>query len=62
MEMMLKVEWFEDEVEDIPRRVGATVPTEDVETTYAKELQEEAMARYAWSECGGTMAVQSDVS
>jgi iron complex outermembrane receptor protein len=62
LDLMFNVAWFDATVEDIPLRVGSPLPPEDVDPTYAPELQAAAMARYAWSAFGGTLAVQSDVS
>jgi iron complex outermembrane receptor protein len=62
LDLMFNVAWFDSEVEDVPLRIGSPLPPRDVDPTYAPELQATAMARYAWSALGGTLAVQGDVS
>jgi iron complex outermembrane receptor protein len=62
LNLMFNVAWFDSEVEDVPLRIGSPLPPRDVDPTYAPELQATAMARYAWSALGGTLAVQGDVS
>jgi iron complex outermembrane receptor protein len=62
LDLLFNVAAFDSEVEDVPLRSGSPLPPQDVEPTYAPELQATAMARYSWTALGGTLAVQSDVT
>lgn len=62
LDLLFNVAAFDSEVQDVPLRSGSPLPPQDVEPTYAPELQATAMARYSWEALGGTLAVQGDVS
>lgn len=62
LDLMFSTAWFDATVKDILLRNGSPLPPRDVKPTYAPELQATALARYAWSAFGGTMAIQGDVS
>lgn len=62
LDLIFNVAWFDSEVQDVPLRSGSPLPPQNVEPTYAPELQAAAIARYSWNGLGGTMAVQGDVS
>ncbi|QIB67479.1 TonB-dependent receptor [Kineobactrum salinum] len=62
LDLMFTTAWFDATVKDISLRNGSPLPPRDVKPTYAPELQATALARYAWSAFGGTMAIQGDVN
>jgi iron complex outermembrane receptor protein len=62
LDLMLNIAAFDAEVEDVPLDFSSPFKPQDVDPTYAPELQAAGMARYAWGALGGEMAVQADVS
>ena len=62
LDLLASVSYIDAEVKDLPLRVGSPLPPRDVVPTYTPEMQATALARYAWSAMGGTLAVQGDIS
>ena len=62
LDFLLNVSWFDATVEDVPLLIGTSLPTRDVDPTYAPEFQVAGIARYQWPIASGYLSVQGDIS
>jgi len=61
-DLLLSAAWFDATVKDVLFSAGSPLPPQDVDPTYAPELQVTGLVRYEWEALNGKMNIRGDVS